>query len=69
MFHCGARAGKIGSQPAFPEGDRARVCGNADERKNRREKQRSRTSLYFWAGEVPRDERGEGLVGLMHPFA
>lgn len=39
MFRGEARAGKIGSQPAFPEGEWVRVCGNTDERKNRREKQ------------------------------
>lgn len=37
----GARAGKIGSHPAFPGGETGRVCGNVNGRRDDERKRRN----------------------------
>lgn len=61
----GVRAGIIGSHPAFPGGGSAEFMGTPP-----RGRRNSVTNITLFLDRgVPRDERGGGPAGLMHPFA
>ena len=52
----------------FSRGKLDRICGNAAERRDGERNSVTNITLFLDRG-VPRDERGGGPAGLMHPFA
>lgn len=63
-----ARAGMIGSHPAFPGGGPAEFVGTPNGRRDGERSSATNITLFLDRG-VPREERGGGSAGLMHPFA
>lgn len=61
------RAGIIGSHSAFPGGGPAEFVGTP--RGGNGERNSATNITLFLDRGVPRDERGGGSAGLMHPFA